>query len=62
MKTKVVPDLCISCGVCTELVPEVFFMNDSNIAEAKPGEVPATLEEEVRGAAADCPSDAIVVE
>lgn len=62
MKTKVVPDLCISCGVCTELVPEIFFMNDSNIAEAKPGDVPENLENEVRGAAEDCPSNAIIVE
>lgn len=62
MKTKVDPDLCISCAVCTNLVPDVFEMNDDGVAEAIVDEVPAELQEQVREAAEECPSDAILIE
>ncbi len=26
-------DVCISCGLCVETAPEVFRMNDANLAE-----------------------------
>ncbi len=62
MTTKVDPDLCISCAICTNMVPDVFFMNDDGLAEAKPGDVPADLEDQVQEAAEECPSDAIIIE
>lgn len=62
MKTKVDPDLCISCAICTNMVPDVFFMNDDGLAEANEGDVPAGLEDQVQEAAEECPSDAIIIE
>jgi ferredoxin len=44
------------------MVPDVFFMNDDGLAEAQPGDVPAELEDQVREAAEECPSDAILIE
>ncbi len=62
MKASVNQDLCTGCGLCTDSCPEVFVMNDSGIAEARPGEVPADEEQKAKDAAADCPVEAITVE
>lgn len=62
MKTTVDPDLCISCAVCTNMVPDVYEMNDDGVAEAVVDTVPAELEEQVREAAAECPAEAIINE
>lgn len=62
MTTKVDPDLCISCAICTNMVPDVFIMNDDGLAEAKPGDVPGDLEDLVQEAADECPADAILIE
>ena len=32
MNPKVDPDLCIGCGLCAEICPEVFEMGDDGIA------------------------------
>mgnify|MGYP000911685453 FL=1 len=37
MNPKVDPDLCIGCGVCTEICPDVFEMGDDGLAHAKAG-------------------------
>ncbi|MBP7060230.1 MAG: ferredoxin [Lachnospiraceae bacterium] len=34
MKANVDQDLCIGCGMCTGVAPEVFQMNDDGKAEA----------------------------
>lgn len=62
MKTSVDADLCISCAVCTNMVPDVYEMNDDGVAEAIVDVVPTELEEQVREAAAECPSEAIIIE
>ena len=61
MKVKIDPDLCTSCGLCSDDVPEVFSMGDTVAVVTKP-DVPANLEASVKGAAEDCPSSAIIVE
>ena len=33
MKALVDPELCISCGLCPSIAPEVFKLNDEGIAE-----------------------------
>lgn len=54
-----VNDLCIGCGLCTSICPEVFYMNDTGLASAISEDVP----EEQLGGAEDaknsCPVNAI---
>lgn len=61
MKVSVDPDLCVSCGLCVDLCPEVFEMEDDT-ATAKPDEVPPEHEEACRDAADQCPTEAISIE
>jgi len=60
MKVMVEKDLCTGCGLCIDSCPEVFEMvNDT--AKAKNETVPAGLEEKVKEAAQNCPTEAIKV-
>lgn len=61
MKASVDPDLCIGCELCAGTVPDVFSM-DGSTAVAIEGDVDASLEDEVQGAADECPVEAISVE
>ncbi len=60
MKAVVDQDLCIGCGLCADTCPEVFRMNDDNLAEAYTDISPDTLEkaEEARD---NCPVEAITI-
>jgi ferredoxin len=61
MKVRVDKDLCTGCGLCIDTCPEVFEMvNDT--AEAKSEVVDASLEDKVKEAAQNCPTEAIKVE
>lgn len=62
MKTKVDPDLCISCAVCTNMAPDLYVMNDDGVAEAVAETVPAGMEDLARECAEECPSEAILIE
>ncbi len=62
MKVKIDADLCTGCGLCEDSVPEVFKMNDDDIAEVTVSAVPADKEAAVQEAADDCPAEAIIVE
>lgn len=50
---------CILCGVCTELAPQVFTMNDAGYIEVDDNGCidPADLDQ----AAANCPKDCIIL-
>jgi ferredoxin len=61
MRAIVDPDLCISCGLCVDLCPEVFEMNDDK-AVAKVNPVPPEAESSCRDAADQCPGSAIKIE
>jgi len=52
------PDLCIGCGLCADLCPEVFVMNDDGLAEAIEEETDNPCAQE---AANSCPTDAITL-
>ena len=59
MKVHVDPGVCAGFGVCLGLCPDVFELHDDGYAIVRVGEVPPELEEAVRKAASQCPSNAI---
>lgn len=61
MKAIVDRDLCAGCAVCVDVCPEVYEMDDEDIAMVKVDPVPAESEESARDAADQCPSEAIVI-
>ena len=62
MKVKVDKDLCASCGVCTDICPEVFELDDDDKASVKVETVPPEAEDACRDAADQCPTEAIQIE
>ena len=62
MKATVDPDLCTGCEVCVDTCPEVFEMNDDDLAVTIVDVVPADAEESAQEAADDCPAEAITIE
>lgn len=62
MKAFVDQDLCISCGLCTDEQPEVFFTNDDDKAEAIKDELSEEQLEMAKQAVENCPVEAIKVE
>jgi len=61
MRVKVDEDLCLGCGICEGLVPEVFSMADEPFAEVLLDPVPEDLEDAVRDAVDACPEEAIII-
>ncbi len=61
MRVEVDQELCISCGACIDICPDVFEWNEDDKAKAHSivDEVPADLEEQAREAVENCPTDAI---
>ncbi len=62
MKACVDKDTCIGCGLCPEICPEIFSMEDDGLAVAKDIEIPDDILESARDAEESCPVDAITVE
>ena len=76
MKVWIDQDLCTGDGLCEEICPDVFTLQDDGIAYVKddgtvfdnPGgaaqkvHVPANLEEAVKEASEECPGECIFVE
>lgn len=58
-KCSVNKDLCIGCGLCTSVCPDVLVIGDDGLAECVTNEVPADLEAVMEEAAASCPVQAI---
>jgi ferredoxin len=59
MEVYVDPDLCISCGNCIDICPEVFDWDEEGKARSLFDEVPQELEECATEAMENCPVDAI---
>ena len=59
MKVKVDKDLCIGCGACQALVPDVFEISDDGLAEVKVSEVNDNLKEDTADVIDNCPTQAI---
>ena len=61
MRVIVDEDLCLGCGICEGLAPEVFSMANEPFAEVLVDPVPAEFEEAVRQSAEECPEEAITI-
>jgi ferredoxin len=59
MQVEVDQELCISCGVCVNLCPDVFAWNENEKAHSTVDEVPAEFEEVAQEAIDSCPTSAI---
>lgn len=61
-KVKVLADVCIGCGACTAIVPEIFDLNDEGFAYVKTDEYNDIKKDEILDAAEGCPTSAIEIE
>ena len=62
MKTNVDKELCIACGNCENICPDVFEMKDDDKSHVKINPVPAELKEFAFEAETECPVGAITHE
>lgn len=63
MKVYVDKDLCIGCGLCPSIGPDVFKMDDdTGKAEAISNDISSDLEDQARGGEENCPVEAIATE
>ncbi len=60
MKVRIDPDLCIACGMCEEICPEVFELGEHETAQVI--NKPDGNEDAVLDAADSCPTNAIETE
>ena len=61
MTAKVNADLCVGCGLCVDICPEVFVMEEDK-AKVIASPVPSDAEENCKKSQTDCPVEAIIVE
>ena len=59
MDVYVDPDLCISCGTCIDICPEIYDWDDEGRAQTTCDDIPQDLEECAQEALESCPVDAI---
>ncbi|MGE5613641.1 MAG: ferredoxin [Bacillota bacterium] len=62
MKGYVDKDLCIGCGLCADICPDIFRMDDDGKAIAPDDEIPEDLIDSAKDAESQCPVEAIKVE
>lgn len=62
MKAVVNKDVCIGCGLCPSICPEVFNMDDDGLAVAIEEELDDDIIDSAKEAEESCPVDAITVE
>ena len=62
LKAKVNRDDCIGCELCTQICPEVFQMDDEQIAIVIADPIPAAVEDTAKDAEDSCPTSAITIE
>lgn len=61
MKAFVDKDTCIGCGICPDICPEIFRMDDDGKAIAGDDEISEEIIDNAMDAEAQCPVDAIHV-
>jgi len=62
MKAFVDKEICIGCGLCPTICPEIFQMDDDEKAVAKNIKINADHEDDAKDAEISCPVNAIKVE
>lgn len=62
MKVTVDKDLCLGCGICEGIAPEVFSLANEPYAEVLLDPIPEELQGAVREAAEECPEECIAIE
>ena len=61
MKVNVIKDKCIGCGNCVALTEsQIFDFNDEGLAETIVDTVPTDMEETIKDAINQCPTEASV--
>ena len=61
MKGHVDKETCIGCGLCPDICPEIFSMDDDGKAIALDNEIPDDLVDSAKEAEEQCPVEAITV-
>ncbi len=61
MKATIDRDACISCGLCVSVCPNVYEMDDENIAVVKVDTIDVEDEADAREGAEQCPVFAITI-
>jgi ferredoxin len=62
MKGFVDKNICIGCGLCPTVCPEIFEMADNGLARASESEITDALVDSAKDAEEQCPVNAITVE
>ncbi len=62
MKAIVDVDTCTGCGLCVEICPAVFELNDEHIAEVKLDPVSPDNQDDCQEACDGCPVEAIEIQ
>ncbi|GAW31189.1 ferredoxin [Carboxydocella sp. JDF658] len=62
MRARVNKDLCIGCGACAAICPQVFELGENGLSRVIADPVPAEAEASARDAADGCPVGAIKIE
>lgn len=62
MKVTVDQNICLGCGACQAIAPDVFEINDDGVAQAIVDEVPKDFMEDATDAIEGCPVSAIKTE
>ena len=62
MRASVDKDLCIACGICESIAPEVFSLETEPYAVVLLDPIPEELEDAVREAQDECTEEAIIIE
>ena len=59
MKLEVNKDLCIGCGACQAVCPDVFEIEDDGLAHSKVDIIPDECKDDAVDALEGCPTNAI---
>lgn len=62
MKAYVDRDECTGCGLCESTCPEVFRLDEEDVAEVYAEEIPESVTDAALEAREDCPESAITIE